>query len=131
MSLYKGTEQVLSNSKKILKNMIYSSEEQLVGYWVDSKPIYQRTINCGDFASAGLEKVVKHNIEYIDNVIYIYTIVNNSTDGWALSIPYIDYASWRDAIQMYVTKTDIRINSEVNRTGCNIHVTLQYTKTTD
>ena len=130
MSLYKGTEQVLSNSRKILKNMIYSSEEQLVGYWVDSKPIYQRTINCGDFASAGLYKFVKHNIEYIDNVIYIYTIVN-SIDGWALSIPYPSFTELQDAISMYVTKTDIKIISQADRTGCNIYVTIQYTKTTD
>lgn len=130
MSLYKGTEQVLSNSKKILKNMIYSSEEQLVGYWVDSKPIYQRTINFGDFASAGLQKNVKHNIEYIDNVIYIYAIAN-STDGWSMTLPYSSYASRTDSIQIFVTKTDIIIISETDRTGCNIYVTIQYTKTTD
>lgn len=130
MSLYKGTEQVLSNSKKILKNMIYSSEEQLVGYWVDSKPIYQRTINFGDFASAGLQKNVKHNIEYIDNVIYIYTIAN-STDGWSMTLPYSSFASRTDSIQIFVTKTDIIIISETDRTGCNIYVTIQYTKTTD
>lgn len=130
MSLYKGTEQVLSNSKKILKNMIYSSEEQLVGYWVDSKPIYQRTINFGDFASAGLQKNVKHNIEYIDNVIYIYAIAN-STDGWSMTLPYTTFASRIDSIQIFVTKTDIIIISEIDRTGCNIYVTIQYTKTTD
>lgn len=130
MSLYKGTEQVLSNSKKILKNMIYSSEEQLVGYWVDSKPIYQRTINFGDFASAGLQKNVKHNIEYIDNVIYIYAIAN-STDGCSMTLPYSSYASHTDSIQIFVTKTDIIIISETDRTGCNIYVTIQYTKTTD
>ena len=56
----------------------YSTKEQVIGQWLDGKPIYQKTINTGALPNK-TTKTVAHNISNIDIVIEIRGIGIRST----------------------------------------------------
>lgn len=121
----------------------YSTNEKVVGHWIDGKPLYQKTINCGSGPNK-TTKEVAHNISNFGTLIHQeYRLTLG--DGNQLTMTnfygsdkifaeatatagYINYA-----IQASVNATNIRIMArDVDySTMTNIYATLQYTKTTD
>ena len=113
----------------------YSTSEKVVGTWIDGKPLYQKTIDCGALpnnttksvtANIGnniVDRLVNVNGSGYDPSSYItitIPFVNNVTQGYSLQVVY---NASTDSIQL--------------RTGANLstyttsYVTIQYTKTTD
>ena len=109
----------------------YSTNEQIVGRWIDGKPLYQKSYNVGIIPINDNPLLFAHNISNIGVIV--------STTGFAydgsnicLPLPYVSYYASNINIQLYSDKTNIVIrqggNGWSNYTG---YVTLQYTKTTD
>lgn len=99
----------------------YSTSEKIVGTWIDGKPIYQKTVNCG--TSIG---VINHNIANIDKVVDASGVGFDATGG-GYNIPFAG-DNW---IQCYGTRTRIDLQSKAsgwNLSG-GIYITLKYTKT--
>ena len=114
----------------------YSTTEQIVGRWVDGKPIYQMTVNFGAGPAAGLSKTVQANIANIDKIVS-YKGISISSSG-SLSLPFVHpnglhYAIQLDTRDKTASKIDILVNvgTEMSLATSNIYVTIQYTKTTD
>lgn len=108
--------------------MNYSTEEQVVGTWIDGKPLYQRTVDCGSLPSVANATVeIPHNIENIQQIVEykIYGISENTT----IPLPYLGTGS--DSINCYVNLTYIIISTKIDRSMYNAYATVQYTKTTD
>ena len=102
----------------------YSTSEQVVGTWIDGKPIYEKTVNTGSFTTG--YGTVSHNILNIDNIISYYFIAKRSdaNGGW------FDNNSVGNDILFTVNKTEIYRQS--NSISCEkSYLTIQYTKTTD
>lgn len=118
----------------------YSTEEQVVGTWIDGKPIYQKTVSCGNFQSQ-TTRTIPHGISNLDKVIqtswfgkadngilfcnnYVYFNIAQSGDyvqGGDGSIVYVDDANiYLMMLGNYVASNDLYKN---------VYVTLQYTKT--
>lgn len=110
----------------------FSTDEQVIGEWIDGKKIYQKTINCG--ALSGASKNVAHGISNIDIVLRAEGMYGNTSNGWGGNGNYYGNSS-TDRSTNFVAfggdKTYIRI---YNGTAGNwitwCYVTLQYTKTT-
>lgn len=108
----------------------YSTEEQVVGEWIDGKPIYQKTIDCGTLANNN-SKQVAHNISNLDIVCELFGAATNS-DHTAKPIPHAHDVNISAQIQLEITSTNICLyNRGSNYSGYNAYVTLRYTKTTD
>lgn len=103
----------------------YSTEEQIVGTWIDGKPLYQKTV-IGSFTNdCSLIYIGKVAVKSITGVI-------NVTSGGSIAIGF----SFNRTDSLY-TGADYDFttgNIEVFAKGWNISeciVTVQYTKTTD
>lgn len=105
----------------------YSTNEQVVGTWIDGKPLYQRTINYISSISAGV-----HNIETltdVDNIVSMQGIGIYQTQK--IPIPYYGgnndfYLLWTDGANLQEYR-----GSANGFSGTQMYVTIQYTKTTD
>lgn len=103
----------------------YSLEEQVVGRWIDGKPLYQKTISIGDIPT-GQTKTVNHNIENMDKTYNIFgTMYAGST---AEFIPSGENTNFR--IQVSRSVIILIISGGWSSWG-DAYITIQYTKTTD
>ena len=108
----------------------YSTTEQVVGEWIDGKPLYQKTVDTGALPNA-TTKNIPHNISNIDKVVNIFGFSLSGTS--TMPLPYT--ASNSDSklsVQVTSSLVNISITCGTNRSNQTVsYVTLQYTKTTD
>lgn len=109
----------------------YSTDEQIIGTWIDGKRLYQKTVSLTINQSDQWTQTA-HNINNVDTVVKIDGVVYRP-DGWATSMGAtsknntIENSVQFDMNTQYVevyTKGTPFINASVN-------ITIQYTKTTD
>lgn len=107
----------------------YSTTEQVVGEWLDGKPIYQKTINFGALPN-NTTKNVAHEISNLDYVVEMYGV---SSDGSIQAcLPYVNPASLSNAVSIKINGSNIQIVTASNMsTFTKTYITIQYTKTTD
>lgn len=123
----------------IQKNANYSTTEQVVGTWIDGKPLYEKTYYETAPTTSGSSFVGKNidvsalNIDkgFIHNAVS-YTPVTGGTNmenlplietGGKLMKCYLDITTEHNIIAI-TSNTSIR-------SGCDIYITIRYTKTTD
>ena len=118
-------------ANKFDKANLYSEDEQIVGRWIDGKPLYQKTVSCGALPNNG-EKDIPHNISNID-VIVSKKGVGIFSSGATISLPVV-YEKANDSFntKFMVDKTNISFLNNGDRSKISTtYVTIQYTKTTD
>lgn len=103
----------------------YSTNEQVIGTWVDGKPLYEKT---WDLGSSGL--TISYNSWTASNIpkagieVIAYARATNQTGGAYFG----DVMVSRETDNTYISFQTARNN---NNTEVIRYVTLQYTKTTD
>lgn len=109
----------------------YSTDEHIVGTWINNKPIYEKTI---DIAQLPNNNIVSYptNISNIDIVVEIKGITKGSSNSF-LPIPLANPNSVNDNIYINYQKdtNSIRIYTKVNYSNEGAYITMCYTKTTD
>lgn len=106
----------------------YSTDEQVVGTWIDNKPIYQKTFTGTTSATTNSDSIA-------GTIANFDTLVNSNgtlflSGAWGVnqhSLPYDNVAEYYvdDSNQVIIHKQNEIANSK------QYMVTLQYTKTTD
>lgn len=115
-----------SYSCNYINNMnTYSTTEKKIGTWIDGKPLYRKVIDFGALPNAS-EKSVAHNISNIDKFVKIEGVCRGPS--FSFTLPHITDTYF---ISINVTKTEITIITDVDRSAWNGIVFLEYTKTTD
>lgn len=113
----------------------YSLNEQIVGTWIDGRPLYQKTVvianpvmdnwsNLISYASLGI-----NNIDKVWKVDSAFVTVSTPSLSWTMNE---FYSSAQDNFCVAVFNTEIRIgyaNTATNRSFSNLTFTLKYTKT--
>lgn len=125
---------IVSNGKTLempsgVSQDIYSLEEQVVGRWIDGKPLYRKVIIDTFPNTVNQWKYIGTPIENCD--LKMYSGYCFRTTGDIMKLPYNDgnyvvLFQWRGqnkSIQVYTNKSDM-LNSPVT-------VIVNYTKTTD
>lgn len=106
----------------------YSLEEHLVGTWIDGKPLYQRTIDCGVLNSR--EITVPHSIESFDKLMYCGNYIAVGAKFATMLLP--DEEGNEEQISLFINEEDIVVRTSASIPSNHpIIVTLQYTKATD
>jgi len=110
----------------------YSTEEQIVGEWIDGKPIYQKTITATS-CSAGYNYIT-HGLTNakIVNGWGVYMELNGEgnplpmlgSSPSSIDVPY-------SVLLSHISGGRLEFLVGANRSGGDIYYTLQYTKTTD
>ena len=110
----------------------YSTEEQIIGKWIDGKPLYRKTITFKTTIADSF--TVPHEIANVDeiNVDYGNSYFTEKT-GTSYSLPIIGYAgNFTDNCYAFVNKENIYIYATGGwNTSWTKYITLLYTKTTD
>lgn len=112
---------------KIQKTMSY--EEHFTGeYYLDGKPIYAKTINCGNYPNRS-RTYVTHNAENYEN---IWIDMSNSyaiSDNYVIPCVYLNENPL--GLGTYIQGDNIVLVSSDDRTNCTGIITVKYTKATD
>lgn len=107
----------------------YSTDEQVVGTWIDGKPIYRKVIDFG-YLPNNTSRYVSHGISNLKNIISAKGQANRpeSSGVTFASIPIPNAGN--NYVQLDVSDT-IGITTNSNRIAFYGYVFLEYTKTTD
>ena len=122
-------ENVLNDVKEYVdsSNSYSTNEVKTGGKWIDGKPIYRKTIDCGALPNASY-KNVNHNITNLDFVTKCYGFARGG--NYRMVLPNAS-ANTANAVEVYIDEMYIVIQSGNDRSGYNGYITIEYTKTTD
>lgn len=112
----------------------YSTNEKVVGKWIDGKPLYEKTIllSNSDIPHYDL-KYISHNISNLGKVIQIQGILYIYDGGYTF-LPRVQDNSTTANIGIDITPTSVLLKGRGNDFDTIFlggHITFQYTKTTD
>lgn len=110
--------------------MYYSTEEKVVGRWVDGKPLYVKTISCGNLSGSTTTQTIAHNITNFEKCVHIAGIMRHNSANVFETLPTIENGSSLQRVQ--VDATYIYINQWGTwASWVDCYMTIYYTKTTD
>lgn len=130
-ALKRGLNDLANNSEDAGSSQNYSTTEQIIGKWIDGKPIYQKTFT--DLRLVSINGTVfNHGIENFGECIRIFGRCKYNNTGIMLPLPY---ASNNIIYTIYIgnvtaTTFDIGCGNGFNSIQ-ELSATIQYTKTTD
>ncbi len=108
----------------------YSTKEQVIGTWVDGKPLYRKVYEVNSPKAKDSSEVVLDTTDLnVDIPVNVYGVIFISNDGTCtpLNIAFNSgdvFATWFNRDNVYMRCTG-------NRTNLPCKVILEYTKTTD
>ena len=111
----------------------YSTEEQVVGTWIDGRPVYRKVVNFGALPNSA-EKEVKHGINNLDFVIKTDAFAYTDSVGFFIqfALPLSSTAGLDACIYIIIYSDKVSIGTGKDRSNfTNCYVTLEYVKTTD
>lgn len=123
---YTKTTDTANSGLKIQPN-IYSTEETVVGRWIDGKPIYQKVF----VTTSSATDVKLTDGGDISEILYQYGTVVES--GNRIPFPFFSAGSLSGRIYLRMTaaQTDIHLHAMDPFVNCPCTVVCRYTKTTD
>ena len=111
--------------KQEATNEIYSTNELIIGTWIDGKPLYQKLINVGTLPNA-TKKTVNHNIANLKYIVGFEGFAYRD-DGLSLPLPFVA-SSIANMIYLTASRTSIELTTGVDRTTFSGFVILKYIK---
>lgn len=123
-----GMPDVLAN--KFNRADLYSTDEKLIGRWIDGKPLYEKVIIQTDYNINSSWKYVSTGIVNLGEVVELKGTFAKSESG--TDIYSLSYGGGDAFISLVIDKSNykIAIKSGESRTG-KLVVVIKYTKTTD
>ena len=118
----------IENKKRvsgITKPVSYSTEEHIIGTWIDGSTLYEKTIDCGALPN-NTTKNVNHGISNMNHIIEYKGYATNGTYDLPVPCPS---STATEAITVWYSGTVIIIKTGMDRSAYNGYLTLRYTKT--
>ena len=113
----------------VVKTNSYSTDETVVGRWIDGKPIYRKTINFGPLPNNNVKKV-PHGILNIDSFVSINGITFTK-DKVVTALPYA-HSDSANEVSLFIEGPDVAIRTFGDKTNyTETYVIIECTKTTD
>ena len=124
-----ATIKTLIGNLKSSANDIYSTNETVIGTWIDGKPLYRKSFN---YTVTTGDSIIVADLSSlnIDTVCYMY---GTFKDGNSLieSIPFYLHSQYTIAPFYKLADKSLRLTVNIsNLTGTGV-VIIEYTKTTD
>lgn len=105
----------------------YSTDEHIVGKWIDGSDLYEKTVDFGALPNA-TSKQVNHGINNLGTMVEIRGIAVRSSDNTSKPLPFSDPTTTK-IISLEATTSVIYTETGTNYSAYNAWVTLRYTKT--
>lgn len=110
------------------KTQNYSTEEQIIGRWIDGKPLYRKVIHFGSLPNSTTKRLNIIQSTYRIKKISGFATNNSHT----LPLPYVNSTDISNSIQIYISEvTYLEIKTGIDFSTYDAYVFLEYTKTTD
>lgn len=103
----------------------YSTAEQVIGTWIDGKPLYRKVINIGTLPNTA-SATIAHKISYVDKIRTNGSFAIASS-GYSVPVPNVT-ASTTGHIAINVDRTNIYVTTNSNRSDLTGYIVLEYTK---
>lgn len=102
----------------------YSTEEHVVGTWIDGKTLYEKTIDCGNMPNSTTKTISIGNIypKKIEGCMY-----NPNDENVTRPLPFSS-SSASDNVRVDTEYQNLRIVTSANWSSYKAYVTIQYTK---
>ena len=110
----------------------YSTDEHIVGTWIDGKPIYRKTYYMSSMPNSSFVNVA-HNISNIDTITNLWGVMINR-DGTTVNFNFTGTPALYgngSTLCIRANTTNIVIGTTANWTNSIAYVHIEYTKTTD
>jgi hypothetical protein len=132
-----GMPEMLAN--KFSKGDLYSTDEKMIGQWIDGKPLYQKTFEVGYLANKSFTQVnITTLMNTVDTVIDLQGIAVNESNKSVRPLCLADGIDDTNNIRMDIIYENNSIynlrvvtNANWGENAYKIYSTLKYTKTTD
>ena len=111
----------------------YSTSEQIIGRWVDGKPLYQKTFTLSGLTMS--DNATSLNTPNIDKIVYATGLIRKPSDGSVILLDHADGYGAQYGVYLNINPTTQMMYIDAHSyTGFPFTegvVTMQYTKTTD
>ena len=121
------------SSMSITDGNEYSTDEQVVGKWIDGKPVYQKTIDLGVLPNTD-QKLIPHGISNLKMVCSYNGAMYGTISGSYSSLPLPNVGTnnqYAYDVAFNIRDNDLVIVTQADRTWLRGIMTIRYTKTTD
>jgi hypothetical protein len=109
----------------------YSTDEQIVGTWIDGKTLYEKTKYLSNYAiTANTSQNIPLSIGNIEKVVSCNGSMSNSTKTTWRALPFYDVGAPTDSTFIWIdtSKDNLILRSNSNWTSSDILITVRYTK---
>ena len=112
----------------------YSTEEKVIGTWIDGKPVYEKTIHIDSISSTSF--TVNHGISNLKEIVSLDGSIRGTMSNAYYYEPLNDHAGMNSGYSTRVadinqTIISVQVGSGRASTATDANITLRYTKTTD
>ena len=105
----------------------YSTEETVIGTWIDGKPIYRKSFYFTQWSGLGLDT----SLDNIDNIINASVTLKNSTSGQWMKLAFNPDSYYAFYIKKTGNTHKIFVLNNSSYTADAVCSFIEYTKTTD
>ena len=106
----------------------YSTEEQVVGTWIDGKPIYRKCVKANATISAG-QSLTQITLPNFESLVRIFGRCKDSSNWF--QVPTVMETSWRYVAYLNVNGSIYSLSTVFSSQTTNTYIFIEYTKTTD
>ena len=125
--------EIVETDEKITNLSTYSSNEIIIGKWINNKPLYRKVIDIGTLPSSSGSKTVSTGLDFQNTCICrkLYGMVVNQQNGVSLPLPFTAIIPENCISIVIDNSSNILINVGVDRSGVSGYAIIEYTKNID
>lgn len=113
-------------TKQLLTNYNYSSTEQVIGTWIDGKPLYRKTFVDTTASTSYQIDVSDLNIDF---VAWMYGVIRDPNNVTTVASGF--YTSSTTYFALVYNSAGLGVRTGSGYISCTKYITIEYTKTSD
>lgn len=112
---------------EVAKKNVYSTDETIIGTWINNKPIYRKVVT---YVGNDSEKTISTGISNMDVCVNAYGVAKMSGDSIYLPMNFYNNGGWNS---FHITNNGETITYQRGSSyeTIDMHFVIEYTKTTD
>lgn len=105
---------------------VYSTEEKVIGTWIDGKPLYRKVITGKCYNDIGSSRIYDFTDLSINEIVYFYVKLGKTTTAYSVM-----QQGANNNINIFIQNSRLYVDCTSDYRDEIITLTLEYTKTTD
>ena len=116
-----------TNLNAIQEISVYSTNELVIGKWIDGKPLYRKVLSFGALPNNST-KSVAHNISNLKRIVKLEGFAGSSQNLGGITLPHA--TATPTALYADTTKVNVKTTSDATA-YTETYIYIYYTKSTD